>query len=72
MQDLIQTTDLELMGITYEVTYSQEFNSVWIQDVTEVDNPFIDSEDNPTYKDGELWGYLTEQLVEQYELSREW
>ena len=72
MQDLLQSTDLELMGITYEVTYSQDFNSVWIQNVTEVDNPFIGSEDDPTYKDGELWGYLTEQLVERYELSREW
>jgi len=62
----METTDLELMGITYEVTYTQEYNSVWIYDVKEIDNPFIGSEDNPTYKEGELWGYLTEQLVSTY------
>ena len=64
--------DLELMGVTYEVTYTQEYNSVWIQDVTEVFNPFKDTEEDATYKEGELWGYLTEMLVEQYEESREW
>ena len=62
----MQTEHLELMGITYEVTYEQEYNSVFIYDVEEIDNPFIGSEDNPTYKEGELWGYLTEQLVSTY------
>lgn len=63
--------DLELMGVTYEVTYTQEYNSVWIHDVTEVFNPFKDTEEDATYKEGELWGYLTDILVEQYEDSRE-
>jgi hypothetical protein len=64
--------DLELMGVIYEVTYTQEYNSVWIQDVTEVSNPFKGTEEDMTYKEGELWGYLTDMLVEQYEDSREW
>lgn len=64
--------DLELMGVTYEVTYTQEYNSVWIHDVTEVFNPFKDTEEDATYKEGELWGYLTDMLIEQYEDSREW
>ncbi len=45
--------DLELMGVIYEVTYTQEYNSVWIQDVTEVFNPFKGTEEDATYKDGE-------------------
>jgi len=60
------TTHLELMGITYHVTYEQEYNSVYIYDVKEIDNPFLGSDENPTYKDGELWGYLTEQLITTY------
>jgi hypothetical protein len=60
------TTHLELMGITYNVTYEQEYNSVYIYDVKEIDNPFLGSDENPTYKDGELWGYLTEQLITTY------
>jgi hypothetical protein len=60
------TTHLELMGITYNVIYEQEYNSVYIYDVKEIDNPFLGSDENPTYKDGELWGYLTEQLITTY------
>jgi len=68
----MQKQDLEIMGVTYEVTYEQEYNSVFIYDVKEIDNPFKDTEEDMTYKEGELWGYLTEMLVEQYEDSRTW
>lgn len=68
----MQKQDLEIMGVTYEVVYEQEYNSVFIYDVKEIDNPFKDTEEDMTYKEGELWGYLTEMLVEQYEDSREW
>lgn len=68
----MQKQDLEIMGVTYEVVYEQEYNSVFIYDVKEIDNPFKDTEEDITYKEGELWGYLTEMLVEQYEDSRTW
>ena len=58
--------DIDMNGVIYEVQYTQEFNSIWIYDVTTVANPFEGTEDDLTYAEGELWGYLTEHLENDY------
>ena len=62
----MQTQEIEITGITYMVEYTQEYNSVEIFDVIELDNPFIGTEDNPIYADYELEGYIEEILINQY------
>ena len=62
----METQEIQITGITYEVTYTQEYNSVEIFEVVELDNPFTGTEDNPVYDDYELEGYIEEILINQY------
>tara|TARA_R110002050_G_scaffold15360_2_gene47326 strand:+ start:978 stop:1193 length:216 start_codon:yes stop_codon:yes gene_type:complete len=62
----MQTQEIEITGVTYMVEYTQEYNSVEIYDIVEIDNPFLGTEDNPVYKEGELYGYMEEILINQY------
>ena len=62
----METQDITITGITYEVTYVQDYNSVEVYSVEEIDNPFLGTEDNPTYESHELYGYIEDILIQQY------
>mgnify|MGYP003634341151 CR=1 FL=1 len=63
--DLIHR-DIDMNGVLYSINYELDMNRVYIMNVEEITNPFKGTEEDMTYKEGELWGYLTEHLLEYH------